>query len=207
MLNGFCLSSNPPPTRLLFLTENIKWMENQPKSNEKYTSFLHCISSFGGYFLQKLVRYNHQIFYFLLFHISFYISRYHFLQIFKTFIQHYLNKIFSSQIFLLMDSLKPPCPYPLNSRNPLSVAKSFCWCSLKACVRYFFSFFYFFINWYPFKNWKQCFLFHLKSSFRCRDILIFVNFSLLFHTFHIQNDKWKWNNLWCHEFTCIHLQV
>ena len=29
---------------------------------------------------------------------------------------------------------------------------------------------------------KKCFLFHLKSSFRSEDILIFVVFSLLFHT-------------------------
>ena len=33
------------------------------------------------------------------------------------------------------------------------------------------------------------------SSFRSRDIQIFVIFSLSFHTFQIQKDKWKWNNL------------
>ena len=41
----------------------------------------------------------------------------------------------------------------------------------------------------------QFFLFHLKSSFRSRDIQIFVIFSIPFHTFQIQRDKWKWNNL------------
>ena len=40
----------------------------------------------------------------------------------------------------------------------------------KACVRYFLWNFYFFTKWYPFKNYEKCFLFHLKSSFRSRDI-------------------------------------
>ena len=41
----------------------------------------------------------------------------------------------------------------------------------------------------------KCFLFHLKSSSRSRDIQVFVIFSFPFHTFQIQKDKWKWNNL------------
>ena len=40
----------------------------------------------------------------------------------------------------------------------------------KPCVRYFLSKFYFFAKWWPFKNYEKCFLFHLKSSFRSRDI-------------------------------------
>ena len=32
--------------------------------------------------------------------------------------------------------------------------------------------FYFFTNWYPFKNYEKCFLFHLKSSFHSWDIWI-----------------------------------
>ena len=44
-------------------------------------------------------------------------------------------------------------------------------------------------------NYEQCFLFHLKSSVRSRDIQIFVNFGLNLHTFLIQKDNWKWNNL------------
>ena len=36
------------------------------------------------------------------------------------------------------------------------------------------------------KNYIRCFLFHRKSSFRPRNIQIFVIFSLPFHTFHIQ---------------------
>ena len=42
---------------------------------------------------------------------------------------------------------------------------------------------------------KNVFLFHLKSSFRSRDIQIFVIFSLPFHTVQIQKGKWKLNNL------------
>ena len=56
------------------------------------------------------------------------------------------------------------------------------------------------------QNLYKCFLFHWKSSFRSQDIQIFVIFSLHFHTFQIQKDKWKWNNLWCHELACINLQ-
>ena len=44
---------------------------------------------------------------------------------------------------------------------------------------------------------------HLKSSFRSHDVQIFVTSSLLFHTFQIQKDKWKWNNLCYYELTCI----
>ena len=54
---------------------------------------------------------------------------------------------------------------------------------------------------------EKCFLFHLKSSFHSRDIQFFIIFSLPFHTFQIQKDKWKWNDLWCHELACINLQM
>ena len=56
------------------------------------------------------------------------------------------------------------------------------------------------------KPWKM-FFFHLKSSFRSRDIKVFVFFPLPSHTFQIQKDKSKWNNLWCHKSTCINLQM
>ena len=78
---------------------------------------------------------------------------------------------------------------------------------VKACVRYFLSNFYFLIKWSAFKNYEKYFLFHLKTSFRSRDIQIFVIFSLPFHTFQIQKGKWKWNNLWCHNLVCINLQM
>ena len=43
----------------------------------------------------------------------------------------------------------------------------------KACVRYFSSNFYFH-QMIALQNYEKCFLFHLKSSFRSRDIQIFV---------------------------------
>ena len=46
--------------------------------------------------------------------------------------------------------------------------------SLKACDRYFHQIFIFSPNDSPSKNMKKCFLFHLKSSFRSRDIQFFV---------------------------------
>ena len=78
---------------------------------------------------------------------------------------------------------------------------------LKACVRYFLSNFYFSQNDSPLKTMKNVFLFHLKSSFRSRDIQIFVIFSLPFQTFQIQKGRGRWNNLWCHELICINLQM
>ena len=54
--------------------------------------------------------------------------------------------------------------------NSLSVFDQFVGLLLKACVRYFLSNFYFSPNDSPSKT----FLFHLKSSFRFRDIQIFV---------------------------------
>ena len=55
---------------------------------------------------------------------------------------------------------------------------------VKACVRYSILS----PNDSPLKTLK-CFLFHLKSSFRSRDIQIFVIFYLPFNTFQIQKDK------------------
>ena len=47
----------------------------------------------------------------------------------------------------------------------------------KACVRYFLPNFCFSPHDKPFKNYEKMFLFHLKSSFRFRDIKIFVSLS------------------------------
>ena len=58
----------------------------------------------------------------------------------------------------------------------------------KACARYVLSNFIFSPNDSPSKTMKNV-LFHLKSSFRSQDIQFFVIFSLLFYTFHYQNDK------------------
>ena len=58
-------------------------MEYQAKVNEKYLPVLKYISSFEGIFYKKLQRDSYHFFYFLLFDISFYISRYYFLQLFS----------------------------------------------------------------------------------------------------------------------------
>ena len=74
---------------------------------------------------------------------------------------------------------------------------------LKAYVRYFYQIFIFSPNDSPSKTMK---FFISKSSFPSQDTQIFVIFSLPFHTFQTQKDKWK-RNLWCHELACINLQV
>ena len=91
--------------------------------------------------------------------------------------------------------------------NYITSAKESIFLSLKLVSAIFYQVFIFFIKWQTFKNYEKCFLFPLKSSFRSRDIQIFVTFSLTFHTFQIQKDKGKWNNLWCHNLGCIDLQI
>ena len=67
----------------------------------------------------------------------------------------------------------------------------------QVCVCYFLSLFiiYFFTKRQPFKKCEKGFLFHLKSSFRSRDIQIFLEifviFPLPFRTCQIQKDKWR----------------
>ena len=77
--------------------------------------------------------------------------------------------------------------------------------SLKLVLAIVYQIFIFSPNDSPLKT-EKCFLFHLKNSFCSQDIQIFVIFYPPFHTFQIQKDKWKWNNL-CHDLTCINLQM
>ena len=69
-----------------FLTDNIKLVKYQVKLTEKYTPVLHSISCFEAKLLVikcfKSERYRYQFFYFLLFYINFYISKYHFSTVF-----------------------------------------------------------------------------------------------------------------------------
>ena len=65
---------------------------------------------------------------------------------------------------------------------------------LKLCPLFFYQIFIFSPHDSPSKTMKSV-LFHLKSSFRSLDIQIFVIFPFPFHTFHIQKDEWKWNDL------------
>ena len=75
---------------------------------------------------------------------------------------------------------------------------------LKLVSAIFLSNFYFFHQmialqklWKMFISSKKVFLFSRYS--------IFVIFSLSYQNFQIQKDKWKWDNLWCHELACINL--
>ena len=58
--------------------------------------------------LVKICKINYQIFYFLLFYISFNISRYPFPQIFRTSFNITWKNIFVTNFPFLMDLLKPP---------------------------------------------------------------------------------------------------
>ena len=78
--------------------------------------------------------------------------------------------------------------------------------SLKFVSAIFYQIFIFSPNDTPSKTVKNV-LFHLKSSFCSQDIQIFVIFPLPLHTFQVQKNKWKWNNLRSHELACINLQV
>ena len=57
----------------------------------------------------------------------------------------------------------------------------------------FFIKFLFFTKWYPFKNYEKCFLFHLESSFRSRDIQILVYSSVFFPVNHYFRSWFKEN--------------
>ena len=73
-------------------------MECQVRLNEKCKPVLHCISSCEKLFLWKVIKCNHQFLYFF-FYISFYNSRYYFLQLFRTSF-NIIWKIVLSQVFL-----------------------------------------------------------------------------------------------------------
>ena len=79
---------------------------------------------------------------------------------------------------------------------------------IKACVRYFVSNFYLSPNdryFSPFKNYEKCFSFHLKSSFRSRDIQIFVYSSspLFFHVSHCFRGWFNKNLKVYHVINCL----
>ena len=116
--------------------------------------------------------------------------------------------------------------YETNRAGAVDVIKSRSWDKLKTYLFYqcaywhqiwqdgnlklvpviFYQIFIFSPNDAPSKTMKKCILFNLKSSFHSWDFQIFVIFSLPFHTFLIQKDKWKWNNLY-HELAGINLQM
>ena len=116
-LNGFCLSNNPPSP--LFLTDNIKM-------DRILTNIFHNVFQVLKVVLIKICKIQSQDLFFL-FHvvfISFYISRYHFSQVFRTSFNIILKYFRFTQLST------HPTPHPLhphlNSQNLLSVIKVFC---------------------------------------------------------------------------------
>ena len=72
--------------------------------------------------------------------------------------------------------------YPLKTRTVF----------FKACVGYFLSNFHF--------HWK---LFFISS----KKLFLFSKYSMTIPHFPDSKDKWKLNDLWCHELACINLQI
>ena len=84
------------------------------------------------------------------------------------------KKNFRSKILKKILALKA-----LYNRHRKQTSKNIVDTTFKACVRYFYFFnfiylLFFFTKWQPLNNYEKCFLFHLKSSFHCQDIQIFV---------------------------------
>ena len=121
-LNGFFPFSKLPTP--LFLTDNIEMDRIPTKIKWKIHIFI-LYFKFWRYALQIFVRWSHQIFYLLFLLLSFYISRYHFSQIFRTLFNIIFKKILS-RIFFFNGFTQ--IPHPLNDQNPLSVTKVFCRC-------------------------------------------------------------------------------
>ena len=133
MLNGFCPLIKTPPPPLYPSVMNGQYQDgynagknkNQMKNTPSFTLYF----KFWGYFL-KNVRYSHQIFYFLLFYISFYISRNHFHKFLELHSTLSEKKIFVT-IFPFITNSFNPVPRPLNGQTSLTVTKDFCRRSLK----------------------------------------------------------------------------
>ena len=106
----------------------LRWMECQQKSNEKCTLFYTVFQVFRV-LLKKIVRYSHQIFYFLFLILAF-TSTENFSQNFSISFNIIWNILYC-QIGYNGFSQSPP---PLNSQNLLSVTKVFCRQSLTVCA-------------------------------------------------------------------------
>ena len=92
------------------------------------SGWLACLSVFRK-MLETLVERRFSAVIFLFVFISFYISWYHFSQIFGSSFKNIRKKYFCHEFSFLTDLLRP-MPPPLNGQNPLSVTKVFCWCSV-----------------------------------------------------------------------------
>ena len=91
-----------------------KWIEYQPKSNKKYP--LYTVFQVLEVLLIKKFKIQPLDLLLLVIFISFYISRYHLPQIFKTSFSIIWKKIFVTNLPYLTDSPKPPSPTHLTAK-------------------------------------------------------------------------------------------
>ena len=121
-LNGFRpLSKNSPFS--LFLTDTIsKWIECHPKSNEKYTAFLYCISSrVLKVRLTKICKTepSADLLFLVVFHLP--------LELHSSF--YIFKKDLRQELSFFNGFTQPPTPQP-HPFNDQSMTIVFCWCSL-----------------------------------------------------------------------------
>ena len=113
---------NPHP---LFLTNNIKTKRIRTKTFYTVFQVLKVV-------LIKICKIQSLDLLLLVVFLSFYISRYHFPQVFRTSFNIIWKKVFRQKFFFFSRFTQIPIrpPHPINSQNPLSVTKVFCQCSL-----------------------------------------------------------------------------
>ena len=113
MLNGFCPLSEKKPT---------PWSYRTIKMDRILTKLFYIVFQVLKVLLIKICKIQSLDLLFLVVFISFYISRYHFSQVFRTSFNIWKKKDFHHKFSFLTDSsLK--FPHPLNSQNLLSVTK------------------------------------------------------------------------------------
>ena len=132
MRNRFCAINNLHP--FMFLKNNIKLDEIRSKIKckihacftlpLKFWRYLKTVLLIKSYMIQPVLL----LLVVLLCFLYIYISRYDFLQVFRTSLTIIGKNIFVTNSTFLMDSTKPL--HPLKSQNPPSVTKGFCWCSV-----------------------------------------------------------------------------
>ena len=132
MRTRFCTINNLHP--LMLLKNNIKLDEIQSKIkctihacftlSLKFWRYLKTVLLIKSYMIQPVLL----LLVVLLWFLYIYISRYDFLQVFRTSLTIIGKNIFVTNFTFLIDSTKPL--HPLKSQNPPSVTKVFCWCSL-----------------------------------------------------------------------------
>ena len=116
--DGFCLLSNKNPTPL-FLTDNIK-------TDRILSKIFYIVFQVLKVLLIKICKIQSLDLLFLVVFISFSISRYHFLQVFRTSFNIIWKKDFRHKFSFFNRFIQTHSPHPLNSQNPLSLIKVFC---------------------------------------------------------------------------------